>query len=133
MRRFVARTRQGRGLRHATRELETALKGAERYCNDHPPPAVVRDVRTVIADRSRRWQAYRPDDDLDRMIADSQARLTAHRYRIDDMLVAVLTPVRQQAIRDRLQPPLWSIPAFPELRVGTAGPIGLRIEAQRAG
>ncbi len=132
MRRFVAITRRGGGLRRAVKELRASLARAEQYCNEHPSAGIVREVCTVIADSAQRWQAFRPDD-LDHMIADSQARLSAHRYRINDMLNAVLTVERRAAIQDQLRPPFWESAQFSEFRVGTASSlIGLRIEAVRA-
>ena len=132
MRRFVAERRRGRAPKRAAKELAAALAKAEQYCNDHPPAALVREVCTVIADTARRWQAYRLED-LDRMLIDSRSRLQAHRQRMSDLMAAILSPARLEAVRRRLQPPAWQERSLAELRVGaSASSVGMRIEARRA-
>lgn len=131
MRRFVAARRRGKALKRTVRELTAALAKAEQYCNDRPPAAVVREVCTVIAETARRWQAYRLED-LDRMLSDSRSRLQAHRQRMSDLTAAILSPVRLEAVRRRLQPPAWQEASMTELRVGaSASSVGMLIEAQR--
>ena len=132
MRRFVAERRRGRAPKRAAKELAAALAKAEQYCNDHPPAALMREVCTVIADTARRWQAYRLED-LDRMLIDSRSRLQAHRQRMSDLMAAVLSPARLEAVRRRLQPPAWQERSMAELRVGASvSSVGLLIEARRA-
>lgn len=132
MRRLLAELRRGRAPKRTAKELAAALAKAEQYCNAHPPAAVVREVCTVIAETARRWQAYRLED-LDRMLSDSRARLQAHRQRMSDLTAAVLTPARLEAVRRRLQPPVWQEASMTELRVGaSAGSVGMLIEARRA-
>ncbi len=132
MRSFVSKIKKRKGSQYATQKLNSALSEADLYCHDNPPAKVIREVCTVLADTAQRWQAFQPAD-LDKMLDDSQERLLAHRQRINDLLAAVVSPVREDLIRSRLRQRRWEAASFSTMRAGSASsPIGILIEARRA-
>lgn len=132
MRQFVSKIKNRKSLRQPTEKLSFALSEAEQYCRDNPPAKVIREVCTVLAETAQRWQTFYADD-LDKMLDDSQKRLIAHRQRINDLLAAVVSPAREEVVRNRLRQPEWEDASFFTMRVGSASsPIGILIKARRA-
>ena len=130
---LLAKLEKGKRSVHAETKLRVALSEAEKYCGEHPPANVVREVCTIIADTASRYQAYRLQD-LKQMVMDSRKRLLAHRQRINDLLAAVLRPDDIEFVRVQLAGPAWTSVSFSEMCVGVDSlPIGLLICARRTG
>lgn len=113
-------------------KLDATMRVAERYCREHPPAGIVREVCSGLADLANRWQHYRPQD-LEQTVRHSRKQLLAHRQRLKDMEAAALTPERLARVREILGSPDWHALTIEPLIVGeNRNEIGLVIRAQRA-
>jgi len=113
-------------------KLDATMRVAERYCREHPPANIVREVCSGLADLANRWQHYRPQD-LEQTVRHSRKQLLAHRQRLKDMEAAALSPKRLSSVREILGGPDWQTVTIDPLIVGeNQNEIGQLIRATRA-
>lgn len=129
---FVARQRRQKDMQYSVKMLNESFAAAEEFCRAHPPAKVVQEVCGGFAEIANRWQAYNAGD-LAKMMEEAERRLVAHRYRIQSLLAAAMTPQRMETVRARLAQPHWNDLSISELRVGVSqSEIGICIRARRA-
>ena len=132
MERLIERISKRHSTQSAMSSVAAAMRSAEMYCREYPPADMVQEVCRGFADVASRWQAFYVSD-LAAMITDTRQKLVAHRQRIEDLRAAVMTPSRQDSVKNILWGTGWESVRVSELRVGMSqGSIGIVIEARRA-